>query len=138
MIKYLYFFILLTLLLTVLLFPVVPLVTPTNSPEIGARSEAYIPIPEAAANGYISFVQLGLSTQEADSGFGGSLTLDLTRSGAYGRATITWRVIDIDTDSDDLGTSSGVAEIENGIDIYLRTPFSVYCTCTTIQHTLDA
>lgn len=95
----------------------VPLVTPTNSPHIGSRSEAYISIPESAANGYISFSPSSRSvlTQEVDSDdFGHFLTLHLTRSGAYGRATITWSVTSITTDTDDLGTSSGVAVIENG------------------------
>lgn len=94
----------------------VPLVVPTNSPRIGSRSEARISIPEAAANGYISFTPSDRSVlaQEADTGFGDALTLRLTRSGAYGRATITWRVLSITSESSDLGTSSGTAIIENG------------------------
>ena len=96
----------------------VPLVTPTNSPRIGPRSEALISIPEAAANGYISFTPSSrfVSTREADTGFGEALGLHLTRSGAYGRATVTWQVVSITTDSDDLGTSSGTSTIENGND----------------------
>lgn len=96
----------------------VPLVTPTNSPRIGPRSETLIPIPEAAANGYISFAPSSRSvlTHEGDTGFGEALGLHLTRSGAYGRATVTWRVVSITTDSDDLGTSSGTSTIENGSD----------------------
>ena len=92
----------------------VPLVTPTNSPRIGPRSEAYISIPESAANGYISFSQPTVITYEPDTGFGNSLILELTRSGAYGTATVAWSVVSITTDSSDLGTLSGATQIENG------------------------
>ena len=103
--------------MVVLFNAVVPLVTPTNSPRIGPRSEAYISVPEAASNGYISFSQSSVLANEPDSGFGESVSLDLTRSGAYGTATVAWRVVSITTDSDDLGTSSGITVIENGEDV---------------------
>ena len=93
---------------------VVPLVTPTNSPRIGPRSEAYISIPESAANGYISFAQSTVTTLEPEDGSGGFLSLALRRSGAYGTATVTWMVVSITTNSSDLGTSSGMTAIENG------------------------
>ena len=95
-------------------FTVIPLVTPTNSPRIGPRSEAYISIPESAANGYISFSMSAVTTVEPDDVPAGSVSLALTRSGAYGTATVSWRVVDITTDSNDLGTSSGTTVIENG------------------------
>ena len=102
------------------------LVSPTNSPRIGSRSEAYISIPESAANGYISFSPSSRSvlTQEEDSGPGHFLTLPLTRSGAYGRASVTWSVTSITTDSDDLGTTAGTATIENGDVQYSNTVIS--------------
>ena len=100
---------------------VVPLVTPTNSPRIGSRSAAHVSIPESAANGYISFSQSSVTTHEPDSGFGSTLAIDLTRSGAYGRATVTWTIVSITTNStSDLGTSSGVIEIANGTYTFCR------------------
>ena len=95
---------------------VVPLVEPTNSPRFGPRSEAFISIPATAANGYISFSasSLSVSTAEPDSDFGSTVALQLSRSGAYGTATITWRVVGITTDSGDLGTSAGEDTIEDG------------------------
>ena len=101
---------------------VVPLVTPTNSPRIGSRSEAHVSIPESAANGYISFSQSSVTTQEPESGFG-TVTLDLSRNGAYGTATVAWTVVSITTNSSDLGTSSGVTTIENGM--FILTSLSV-------------
>ena len=95
---------------------VIPLVEPTNSPRFGPHSEAYVSIPAAAANGYISFSpsSLSVSIAEPDSGFGSTVALQLSRSGAYGTATITWRVMGITTDSEDLGTSAGEDTIEDG------------------------
>ena len=109
---------------------VVLLVSPTNSPRIGSRSEAYISIPESVANGYISFSPSSRSvlTQEEDSGPGHFLTLPLTRSGAYGRASVTWSVTSITTDSDDLGTTAGTATIENGDVQYSNTVISTMCS----------
>ena len=102
------------LILSLTPITVVPLVTPTNSPRIGPRSEAYISIPESAANGYISFSQSSLTAFEPEDGGFGSLSLTLTRTGAYGTATITWMVVSITTDSNDLGTSTDMTVIENG------------------------
>ena len=133
------------LILSLTPITVVPLVTPTNSPRIGPRSEAYISIPESAANGYISFSQSSLTTFEPeDDGFGSSLSLTLTRTGAYGTATITWMVVSITTDSNDLGTSSGITLIENGsrhllqilfyLPLYTLMPVSVESTQTSVSN----
>ena len=132
------------LILSLTPITVVPLVTPTNSPRIGPRSEAYISIPESAANGYISFSQSSLTAFEPEDGGFGSLSLTLTRTGAYGTATITWMVVSITTDSNDLGTSSGITLIENGsrhllqilfyLPLYTLMPVSVESTQTSVSN----
>ena len=54
-----------------------------------------------------------VSTTEPESGFD-TISLELARSAAYGRATVSWAVVLVTADGDDLGTSTGVDTIEDG------------------------
>ena len=102
----------------------VPLVTPTNSPRIGPRSEAYVSISAAVANGFISFAPASLSVSVDEAGdFASTISLTLSRSGAYGTASVSWTVTSITTDDNDLGTTGAVATIQNGTEIIMNTNF---------------
>ena len=96
-----------------------PLITPTLSPRIGPGSVVTVTVPFEAANGYISFAvgSLDVSVMEPLAG-NAPINLNVTRSGGFGSATVTWNAVaapgsTLDTTAD-IVPNSGQAIIGNG------------------------
>ena len=96
-----------------------PLITPTLSPRIGAGSVITVTVPFEAANGYINFAASSLDVSAMEPLVGNApINLNVTRSGGFGNATVTWNAaaaagstLDITTD---IVPSSGIVTIGNG------------------------
>ena len=97
------------------------LVTPTNSPRIGARSSQVVAVGLAAASGPIGFAASSLVAQGQVPVTGlYPVPLQVVRSGTYGQATVSWVIAIANPNS--VSSTAGTVVIQDGklLDVWLR------------------
>lgn len=92
-------------------------IPPSTSPRVGTRREVSITVPTAAANGYTGFDPASLTLAVDEPPITPSTaSLTVSRSGAYGDATIVWAVSGANVP--DIGETGSVVTIAHGMAEY--------------------
>ena len=109
--------------------PANPLLTAEqlSSPRIGSRSSVYIPIPISVSNGLIGFETLNTSVMEPADGDLTSFTLNISRTGTFGNATILYSISRISSSFDpttEVSPVRGTVVIRDGVCV---------CVCVCVR-----